>query len=184
VTRAERDQLIEENLDQARIIARSVGARLPSHVDLREELLAEAHKLLVEAAESFGAARGLTFKQWYQWIANRRIYDPFRRKNLREAKHVHLEDLKDVAGEDEFADEDHIQELAVPPNQEQAADAGKVRKQVQRLPVEQQQVIALRYRDQETVSRTARRLGMTQAQVCETHREAIQSLRRVLRPAA
>jgi RNA polymerase sigma factor (sigma-70 family) len=186
VTRAKRNRLIEENLDLTRVIARSVGSKLPPYVDLREELLSEARTLLVEAAHKYDASRGLTFRHWCRWFVNKRIYDFIRRKNLREARHTHLEDIAetDKAGTScSFTDPaansgmDHIEELAVPPVQESAAEAALLRSRVAELPAPQRQLIELHYHGQETLHQVRIQMNASRSEVLKLHDEALRSLR-------
>lgn len=193
MTRKRRDRLIEENLDLARIIARSVGARLPPYVDLREELHAEALVLLVEAAEKFNPDRGLKFRQWAQWFVNRRIFDLIRRRKLREAKQPHIEDIAAAGSneetnnknwEREVDDLDHLPMFSVEANQERHAEAVQLSARVAGLRPRQQTVLRMYYEEGETFLAVGQRLKTTRMKATAIHDEAVAELRKVMSPAA
>jgi RNA polymerase sigma factor (sigma-70 family) len=174
VTRRRRDQLITEHLEIPRVIARAVASKLPRGVDLRDELHAEALRLLVEAAENFEPRRGVPFDGYARWLISRRIYDMIRRRRLKDARLPHIEDLTEAEDEHEA---DHLAFLGVAPDQESRTELALLRRKIRRrLDGCEQNVIELHYSGGLSHSAISRKTGIQPKRVKAIHLGALRKL--------
>lgn len=76
-----RNALIEQHLDRAQRLARSIARTLPAHVEV-EDLIAAAYYGLVDAAQRFDPSRGWTFATLAHYRMRGAIFDDIRARNL------------------------------------------------------------------------------------------------------
>ena len=146
-------------------IYRFALARLGAVADA-EDLAQETFLRMVDKLETF-RWQGVPFAAWLFRIANNRITDLYRSR-ARRGQQVPIETIAVSAASDP--------EVQV----ERALSIAEVARGMEKLTQAQQEVLALRFGAELSVSETAKTLGKAEGTIKATQLQALQALRRIL----
>ena len=162
----ERNELVERHLHLARAVASALVSRLPSTVDIRDDLEAEAALQLIAGVEQYDPSRGVPLELWLTRFLMWRTREMFRRRNLREAKADQLLDTYDRAApatQDTDVDRARVQ--------------AKVRARVNELPDRSRKVIEMRYDQGRQMKQIGKDLKVSESRTSQIHTELMAELR-------
>jgi len=161
-----RNELVERHLHLARAVASALVSRLPSNVDIREDLEAEASLQLIAGVERYDPRRGVPIDLWLTRFLMWRTREMFRRRNLREAKADQLLDTYDRADPaTQERDVDHARVRA------------KVRARINELPERSRKVIEMRYDHGHRLKQIGKDLKVSESRTSQIHTEVMAELR-------
>lgn len=164
-----RNELVEQNLDLARSIARGVAARLPATFEL-DDLISTAYVGLLHAATRYnpGLHGGTPFSAYARPVIKGAVLDSVRRGAYVEHTRASITEMPERAG-------------AVVPEPEADIDAARFEVRfaaaVAALPERQQRVIDWYYPGKLKFREIGPRLGVGFSRASKIHCEAVRSLR-------
>jgi RNA polymerase sigma factor (sigma-70 family) len=163
----ERNELVEKHLYLARLVARTLAANLPAHVDVREDLEGEASLLLIEGVEKFDPRQGVPIEKWLKRFLFWRVMELLRRRNLRESMALQLGEF----------------DRPVQPTQEididRARFEARVQQRVRGLGARGRKVVELHYTEGRNMTQVGRAIGRVgRSRASQVHCAVLRELRR------
>lgn len=168
MTRAQRNRLVEQNLDLVHKIAGSLLRAFPPCFEL-DDMVQDGAFGLLAAAERYDPSRGVAFRAFAKQRIRGAILDANRRRHYRNATHAPLEDAGD---------------RGAPPGYDERIDAARMASTVdtvlEMLPGRERSVVVRYYGRGATVPQIAKTDGMSPTRVDQVRRGALAIMKRDL----